>query len=152
MIEVIGDIWKYKADVKCVTTNGYVRKDGKAVMGRGVALQAVGRWPILATVLGTLLTGGENVPYIIGGPPAIPFPVVSFPVKHHWKDKADLELIRRSAEKLVILASNHPEWKTYVIPRPGCGNGQLSWSEVEPVIEPILDDRFHIIELEARLD
>jgi len=34
---------------------------------------------------------------------------------------------------------------TVVLPRPGCGNGQLDWSDVHPVIAPILPDSVHVI-------
>ena len=33
--------------------------------------------------------------------------------------------------------------------RPGCGNGQLKWEDVKPLIAPILDDRFIVVERPA---
>lgn len=69
--------------------------------------------------------------------------VVSFPVKHSWWEQADSELIRRSAEELVVLA-NETGWKRIVIPRPGCGNGRLQWEDVKPLLS-CLDDRFEVI-------
>lgn len=69
----------------------------------------------------------------------------TFPVKHEWHQKADLDLIRRSAEQLVVEVSKLTKRGPVVLPRPGCGNGHLSWDTVRPVLEPILDDRFHVI-------
>ena len=40
MNEVNGNLWDSNADIIVITTNGAVRKDGAAIMGRGVALQA----------------------------------------------------------------------------------------------------------------
>lgn len=44
----------------------------------------------------------------------------TFPVKHHWREAADLELIQRSAHQLVELA-NRFRYQLLLIPRPGCG-------------------------------
>ncbi len=38
--------------------------------------------------------------------------------------------------------------KVYLV-RPGCGNGQLKWEDVKPLIAPILDDRFIVVERPA---
>lgn len=145
MIEVFGDLWTYEADAKCITTNGFVRRDGKAVMGRGVAKQAVNKWPEIQDLLGQFISYMGNQPYVISGPERVGFYLISYPVKHNWWEKADLELIEQSAIKLVILCSDY-DWKTIVLPRPGCGNGQRTWEEVKPAIEEILDDRFHVID------
>jgi len=42
MKEVIGNIWNYynKGNWIVITTNGTIKKNGEAVMGRGVALEA----------------------------------------------------------------------------------------------------------------
>jgi hypothetical protein len=147
MIEVFGDLWDYKADAKCITTNGFIRKDGAAVMGRGTAKQAAKLWPELPSVLGELLKEGGNGVYIIGSPPRMDFHLIAFPVKENFWEKADLGLIERSAVNLVLLTEKS-NWQTVVLPRPGCGNGQRKWEEVRPILESILDDRFHIIDLE----
>jgi hypothetical protein len=69
----------------------------------------------------------------------------TFPVKHHWREKADLDLIERSARQLVELADRFG-YQRLLIPRPGCGNGQLSYEEVRPVLKGILTgDRFVIV-------
>lgn len=147
MIEVVGDLWTYPADARVITTNGFVKKNGEAVMGRGTAAQAVKRWPAIAITLGVCLQyhPSGNVPYMLASPPLTDVDLWSFPVKHNFWEKADLVLIEKSARFFLMVAENMG-YQTIVMPRPGCGNGQLTWEEVKPVIEPILDDRFHIIE------
>jgi hypothetical protein len=91
--EITGDLWQLAdfghADAVCITTNGYVRRDGHAVMGRGCALQAAKRWPLLPKVLGdilchfalatTVLTGDTKRLEISG--PQLPYHLVAYPVK-----------------------------------------------------------------------
>jgi hypothetical protein len=145
VIEVRGNIWVYEADVKCITTNGYVRKDGAAVMGRGVALQCKTIFPGIEFNLGAMIAAGGNVVHRFGEPPRTTHPLYSFPVKVNWNEKARLELIELSAIQLAAMPFS-PD-STVVLPRPGCGNGELKWEQVKPVIEGILDDRFHVIDL-----
>jgi hypothetical protein len=64
--------------------------------------------------------------------------------QNNWWEEADVELIKRSAKKMVEIADVQ-RWQTILIPRPGCGNGRLKYSDVEPVIAEILDDRFFIV-------
>jgi hypothetical protein len=147
MKEVTGNLWTYPADVRVITTNGFVKKDGKAVMGRGCALEAAKRWPTLPYELGKNLKIVGNVPVRLRQD-AAGAALYTFPVKHHWYQKADLALIKQSAKLLVDkLDPLYPNdgGHVIVIPRPGCGNGQLRWEDVKPVLEPIFDDRFHII-------
>mgnify|MGYP001580901715 CR=1 FL=1 len=61
---------------------------------------------------------------------------------------ADLELIKESASQLAVVAGAYSN-KTFVLPRPGCGNGGLKWEDVKPVIEPILPDNVHVITLKG---
>lgn len=71
--------------------------------------------------------------------------LASFPVKRHWREKADLELIERSARQLVEIVENR-SYAAAVLPRPGCGNGSLSWEAVRPVLERALPgERFTVI-------
>jgi hypothetical protein len=157
MIEVTGNLWEYEANYRCITTNGTVKRNGCGVMGRGCALEATQRYPDIAEVLGDLLSHEGNHVHELGysikhsdetRPKKYAWDLISFPVKHNWREKADLGLIHRSAEELVELIDRKPDNYnlTIVVPRPGCGNGQRDWeSEVKPLIEPILDDRFVII-------
>lgn len=143
MKEVTGDLWTYPADVRVITTNGTVKRNGEAVMGRGCAAEAKQRWPKLPRELGRLIRSDGNHVHVLVTPESLPFRLASFPVKHSWYEKADLDLIERSAEELLDIASNLGN--VFVLPRPGCGNGKLSWGDVRPVLEEMLDDRFHII-------
>lgn len=70
--------------------------------------------------------------------------LASFPVKHHWHERADPELIRRSAEQFVALADKFG-YERVVMPRLGSGNGGLPWREVRPLLEEVLDKRFTVV-------
>ena len=135
---VTGNVWTYQADVICIPTNGFIKGNGKAVMGRGVARQALERIPGLDYLLGLHLKETGN--HVI----QLQDSLWTFPVKHKWNEYADPMLIRRSAQELADLQDPN---LIYVLPRPGCGNGQLKWNRVAPIIEPILPDNIHIIDL-----
>ncbi len=153
MKEIKGNIFNVEADAICVTTNGVVKANGELVMGAGIAKAFAERWPSLPLRLGQAVKAHGNVvmvnkawevsPQKIHTMPS--YHIISFPTKHHWKDKSDLGLIIRSAKQLVVVADKL-NLKQVVLTRPGCGLGGLDWeTQVKPVLEPILDDRFNII-------
>lgn len=146
MKEAFGNLWEQEADALCITTNGYVNAQGKATMGAGCALEAVARYPAIARELGDLIRLFGNHVHVMFSASHQDHPEVifSFPVKHHWKEKADLTLITRSARELVEKTDKYG-FKNVFVPRPGCGNGGLKWEDVKPLLEPILDDRFTVI-------
>jgi hypothetical protein len=136
MRENSGNLWTHKADWRVITTNGFVKKNGEAVMGAGVAKQARSRFPDLPTRLGNFIkTSGNHVGIFedIG--------ILTMPVKHNWWESADLRLIERSCLELASL----PYSGTIAVPKPGCGNGKLLWKDVKEVIQPLLDDRFVVL-------
>lgn len=145
MREDLADLWTTPADARCLTTNGDTRADGAAIMGRGVALQAKSRYVGLHFRLGEQLRLAGNVTQIIWTPPG-ESPLVAFPVKYHYKDWADLDLIVKSAQQLVTLADAQG-WKSIVLPRPGCGSGRRHWQEVRSRLWMLLDDRFLVVTL-----
>jgi hypothetical protein len=148
MRETRGDLWQMPG-LKCITTNGDVNRLGEAVMGRGCAKEAKQRYPSLPRRLGFGLRRKGNI--VMFFPDLALF---TFPVKHRWRDRADLDLIAQSAHQLVQEVA-HPKLCgiDVYLPRPGCGNGQLTWEEVKPVIEPIIaSDRFIVIDRPKRLD
>lgn len=139
MFEVRGNLWTYPADVRVITTNGTVKKNGECVMGRGCAAEAKNKWPELPKELGDHISRRGNIPYYFPR-----YVLYSFPVKHQWMQQADPELIKTSA-KILSSYVDQDEFKVVLLPRPGCGNGGLKWEDVKPVLEPILDDRFYVI-------
>lgn len=148
MIEVYGNIWAYKADFICVTTNGSVNRLNQAVMGRGVAKQAAERYPWIRDALARYLcTIGLKVTRILPYDTRIQPPLIAFPVKHHWNMNADLNLIQASAQQLDHIIMDM-SWQDmiFALPKPGCGNGGLRWEDVKPVID-FLPDNVHVIDL-----
>lgn len=159
-----------KPDALCIPTNGVVKLNGDAVMGRGCAKRAAITYPDLPVLLGRLLERlGNHVHMIIINPKTT---FVTFPVKPVWalcaKDKsnvitymqskshvgatvpgwackADLALIEQSAKELKDLTTKQ-KWSYVVLPRPGCGNGELDWKDVKPILDTHLDDRFYCID------
>ena len=117
-------------------------------MGRGCAREAKAKVPGIERHFVKLLRAHGNRVMRLArlGDGSV---LASFPVKHHWHEEADPRLIRRSAHQLVDLADKWG-YSRLLIPRPGCGNGSLSWEDVRPIIEPILDDRFSVVTFPRR--
>jgi len=169
MKEMRGDLFSCTADAICVTTNGFVKKNGDAVMGMGCAKTLKELYPVAPKLLGQAIKEHGNVVNFLGNHNGTI--VMSFPVKasneicetdsanvvdHNKKKytvnnivpgfacKARLKIIERSARDLVRWA-DHNKWQNVIIPRPGCGAGELDWNDVKPVLDSILDDRFTAI-------
>lgn len=139
MRETTGNIWDYLGSaIIAITTNGTVARSGDAVFGRGCARQALVYFPDLKHRLGVLLREtGNHVHYLGDG-------IVSFPVEESPWENPDPRLIARSAIELRELADRNG-WVTIVVPRPGCGGGELAWPDVRPLLEKVFDDRFLVI-------
>lgn len=173
------DLWHFLNDPKedrdvtalVITTNGFVKGNGSAVMGRGCAAEAKRRFPGIEYDLGKSIIKNGNITSIISDDPLI----VAFPVKSGelwvtedcklskilpqyrerfsqddkvpgWMLEASSVLIFESAIQLVALA-NEFGWKRIIVPRPGCGAGGLKWESVRPILFPIFDDRFIIVHI-----
>lgn len=143
MLEVKGNVWDvYKDyDAFCITTNGFVKSTGECVMGRGIALECSKRYPQVPKILGSLIKKSGNRVFKLGklGNSTM----CSFPTKHVWWDNSDLSVIEASVKQITLLADKEG-WNKVLIPRPGVGNGKLSWDIVKPIVDK-LDDRFYII-------
>jgi len=140
MKEVYGDLWAYedrKGFYILITTNGFIKNNGEGVMGAGVARQAAEKYPELPRLLGQSLIRRGNVVSRLTDQ------IFSFPVKHEWFRDADLKLIKKSVAELNRRASGNPKRK-YVLPRPGCGSGNLTWTKVRPLMEGLPDNVFVI--------
>ena len=164
MIEEEGDMFESYADAMAITTNGFLKKNNESVMGRGCARQLADLYPWMPRELGRAIGEHGNCVNPIGyhrGTKIYSFPVkpisVVFDGKNAvghmarkfrkgetipgWAAVAQLDLIELSARQLKQLADkeNH---ERILIPRPGCGAGELKWEDVRPVLNDILDDRF----------
>lgn len=137
---VYGNLWDFHPQgVVAVTTNGIIKKNGELVMGKGIALQAAQRFPDIPARLGKAVKAYGNFTFYMED-----HRIMSFPTKDHWKDHSDLIIIKASAVNAMILAKHFNLSHVFLTP-PGCGNGGLHWAQVEPIISPILDNRFHIV-------
>lgn len=160
----VGDMFHIPNDCFVVTTNGYVTKSGNAVMRRGCAKRLAELFPDVKQVLGKQIKDNGNITQILRMAPT----VVALPVKPAadiantalsnvvthargmyltggtipgYHCKAELNIIRKSIKDLVTLADAEG-WQNVVMPRPGCGFGELSWHDVKPILDDLLDERF----------
>lgn len=147
MRELEGDIWELRNDGWVgITINGTLKKDGKLVMGAGVAKQAKDRFPNLDTFLGYLVSRqGLGVLFLASER------LIAIPTKHNWYDPtSDQALIEQGVETLSRKIKNHSSpiqaRLPIYLPRLGCGNGKLDWqTEVRPIMEKYLDDQFVVV-------
>jgi len=142
MKEVDGSIWVHflvAGHIVCITTNGTMKKNGEAVMGRGNAKQATICIPKITRTLGDYIKRFGNVAGTLHFDAQNNW-IVNFPVKHNWWERADLDLIARSALWLHGYAETSPG-TIFHLPRPGCGNGKLDWErEVKPIVNHLPDN------------
>lgn len=154
-------IYEDGVDAICITTNGMYTTDGRAAMGGGCAGVCAKRWPETSLRLGKCLKNFlTNVPFVIGAldsdgdyiEPNLKMIkghqfktlIFSFPTIDDLMSGAKLNLIQNSAKELRTLVDRF-ELRGVVIGRPGCGIGNLLWSDVKPIIEEYFDDRFTIV-------
>lgn len=143
MLETHGDIWSIDADWKVIPTNGIVNHEGKAVMGRGLALDAKNRYPGIEMVLGMHLLTHGNLPGLLGFYDNVW--LFSFPTKDHYQNLSTTKLIINSAKELKkmwnrAVDKSGSELKV-VLPKVGCGLGGLDWNyDVKPLMEKIFPE------------
>jgi len=150
-----------KADVICIPTNNYINSSNENVMGKGLALQAKELFPSLPKDIGTALGFGPTTHIVknVDGTKIVIFPtkpnhcfvnrmksnIVSYVRnKYNYKDKvpgyyakSNLSMIEQSAYAIEHLAKIL-NWKTVIIPKVGCGAGELDWEEdIKPLFKEI---------------
>jgi len=136
-----GDIWKYykkKNTAIVIPTNGTLKNNDEAIMGRGLAKDVKDKIHGFAKLLGIQIFAWGNHVYNVKKN------IYSFPTKHKWFYKSDLKLIKRSCKELVKLV-DRDGYKKVILPRVGCGNGKLNWKDVKLILKKYFDDRFYII-------
>lgn len=159
----------FTPDAICISVNGFVKKNGEAVMGRGCAKKAAELMPGLPEILGNHLR--HFSPRVLNHGSWDGVGIITFPVKpvselckadrsnvvKHMKDRflpgqtvpgwacvARLDIILRSAKELLEHV-NGSNYQYVVLPRVGAGAGELNWNDVKPELDKILDDRFFAI-------
>ena len=135
---VYGDLWDSDCDIKAVTTNSFVRQDGALVMGKGAALQAARKFPELPFVAGQKLLWKFGHLSRYGWLYLPELNIGLFQVKRHWKNDAELRLIKYATEDLCKFLQKHSSI-TVAMNFPGIGNGRLSFDLVKPIVESLPD-------------
>jgi O-acetyl-ADP-ribose deacetylase (regulator of RNase III)/uncharacterized protein YwgA len=125
---LVGDILKSKAQTLINTVNCV------GIMGKGIALEFKNRFPemfkdYVEKCARKEVKPGEPYLYKTLFPPQI----VNFPTKDHWKSVAKISDIEHGLQYLLV---HYKEWDitSLAIPPLGCGNGQLEWRAVGPLI------------------
>lgn len=125
---LIGDILESKAQTLINTINCV------GVMGKGIALEFKNRFPDMHEDYVHRCARGEvklGLPYLYRT--LLPPQVINFPTKDHWKSVSKISDIERGLEHLL---AHYKDWgvQSLAIPPLGCGNGQLEWRAVGPLI------------------
>lgn len=141
--EVQKDLWsfyKQPSTYVFISTNGSVKQSNDLIMGRGCAFEAKERNPGISAVIGEAIKRyGNQVMWFED------FKLGILPSKDKWYLKSNLSLIEQTLQQLVNLVQDN-RWPKVVIPKLGCGNGGLDWeSQVKPLMEKYLDDRFIVV-------
>jgi O-acetyl-ADP-ribose deacetylase (regulator of RNase III)/uncharacterized protein YwgA len=125
---LVGDILKSKAQTLINTVNCV------GIMGKGIALEFKKRFPEMFKDYAERCERKEvklGVPYLYRT--LFPPQIVNFPTKDHWKSVSRIGDIERGLQHLL---QHYKEWgiTSLAVPPLGCGNGQLEWRAVGPLI------------------
>lgn len=129
MVEVVqGDLFESGAQTLVNTVNTV------GVMGKGIALEFRRRFPEMFEDYRKRCERGEvqlGRPFLFRTTQG-PW-VVNFPTKEHWRSVSRLDAIEAG---LIYLERHYREWgiTSLAVPPLGCGNGQLEWRVVGPVL------------------
>jgi hypothetical protein len=139
-----------KLTALCFTCNGSVRRQNgtvsTAVLGRGTGQWASRTFDGLGKKLGQLIaTNDKGTRIFVLSRPSLGFDLVAIKTKEAWHSKATLFDITVGLKQLVATA-DQMGWEGIVLPIIGTGSGQLSKTDVLPIMEELLDDRFIVVE------
>ena len=140
---LIGDMLKSKAQTLINTVNCV------GVMGKGIALEFKEQFPDMYENYVQRCQRGEvkpGVPYLYKT--LFPPQIINFPTKDHWKSISKLSDIEYGLKHLL---EHYREWgvTSLAIPPLGCGNGQLEWRMVGPLIFRFVKDMSIPVEMYA---
>ncbi len=127
---LIGDMFNSKAQTLINTVNCV------GIMGKGIAADFKKRYPEMFDDYVARCQRGEvkpGVPYLFKTSSLFAPQVINFPTKSDWRAASRVEDIEKG---LKILVSKYKEWgvESIAVPPLGCGNGQLLWETVGPLI------------------
>lgn len=132
MIEYIeGNIFDSPAQVIVNTVNTV------GVMGKGIALSYKKRYPEMFEVYRRAC---EKHQLLIGKLMLYYAPdhwILMFPTKEHWRNPSKIEYLEAGLSKFVNTYAEKGI-TSIAFPRLGCGNGELSWNAVKPIMEKYL--------------
>lgn len=129
MVKVlIGDVFKSKAQTLVNTVNCV------GIMGKGIALEFKKRFPAMHEDYVRRCKAKKvklGQPYLFRS--LLPPWILNFPTKEHWRSVSKLEDIVRG---LRYLERHYKEWgiTSLAVPPLGCGEGQLEWRVVGPML------------------
>jgi O-acetyl-ADP-ribose deacetylase (regulator of RNase III) len=117
---------------KCKTLVNTVNCVG--VMGKGIALEFKKQYPSLFKEYKDLCNQNQvklGEPYLYRDTQGNS--IINFPTKSHWKNDGDIEAIKTGLNVLIAKAN---EWEliSVAIPPLGCGNGNLLWKDIGPIM------------------
>lgn len=141
-----GDIWSLATELNAwvvVPTNTTLRRDGLAVMGAGLAKDAVERFSELPQNLANHIRQFGDRLYVDS-------PIICMPTKHNWRLPSQIRWIEQGCIELLDLArilSSVDDTRPILLPQIGCGLGGLNWErQVRPMVDSILEgDRFVLV-------
>ncbi len=130
---VKGDIFNSPAQVLVNTVNTV------GVMGKGIALSFKKKYPEMFT---TYRKACDKHQLIIGklmlwyGPDHW---ILNFPTKEHWRNPSKMEYIEKG---LMAFQRKYADYNitSIAFPKLGCGNGELDWKQVKPLMERYLKE------------
>lgn len=127
---LVGDIFNSKTQALINTVNCV------GIMGKGIAAEFKKRYPEMFDDYVARCQRGEvkpGAPYLFKSSSLFAPQVINFPTKSDWRAASRVEDIEKG---LKILVSKYKEWgvESIAVPPLGCGNGQLLWETVGPLI------------------
>ena len=109
------------------------------VMGKGLAQAFKDREPQMFTAYKRICDQNMLEPGKLWLWRGAPNWVLNFPTKVHWRNPSKLEWIEAGLEKFV--SAYESQGITEIsFPKLGCGNGNLEWDEVRPIMERYLGE------------
>ena len=150
------NIWNVfdRSSLFLITTNASITREGRLVMGAGIAGQACERFPTLPEIWGQKIRSlpqyrGDDTLYGILLPlktHSLPDTLGAFQTKGPWWERARLDLISYAVAQLASYARYVLEEHDYIaLNFPGIGKGKLARNMVLPWVD-LLPDNVHVFE------